>query len=92
MSDPLRWVPPVMPASRRRVELTESEGRVLTGIVLGLGNAQVAVQLRLAEDTVKCYVRRLMAKTDARSRTHLASLAASNTVQFIVLPRYAPHD
>lgn len=55
--------------------LTNREIDVLRLIVLGQRNKVVAEQLGIAVETVKCHVKQLMAKLNARSRTEAASIA-----------------
>jgi two-component system, NarL family, response regulator LiaR len=49
--------------------LTRREKEVLTLIVRGLSNKQIAEQLTINEKTVKTYVSNLLCKLDAQSRT-----------------------
>ncbi len=55
--------------------LTEREREVLSLVVDGLGNAQIAERLMIAEATVKYHVRRLFTKLGVTARTELVALA-----------------
>jgi DNA-binding NarL/FixJ family response regulator len=61
---------PADPVVRGR--LTERENEILTLIVEGKSNAEIGVQLHLAEGTVKNYVSTILEKCEARNRTELA--------------------
>lgn len=56
--------------------LTARETEVLTLIVRGRCNKTIARELAIAVGTVKAHVKAIMAKLDATSRTHAASIAA----------------
>jgi len=60
--------------------LTERENDILQLIVAGKGNREIAVQLGLAEGTVKNYVSRILEKLNARSRTELAVKALNRRI------------
>lgn len=55
-------------AGRSRTELSQREMDVLLGMTEGLSNAEIAVELVLAEDTVKTHARRLFRKLGAGDR------------------------
>ena len=55
--------------------LTRRETEVLALVVDGLTNKEIAVRLGVSEETVKVHIRHLLAKLDARSRTHAVALA-----------------
>lgn len=55
--------------------LAPREVEVLTAIAQGQSNREIAVNLHMAETTVKSYVGRLLAKLDARDRVHLVITA-----------------
>jgi DNA-binding NarL/FixJ family response regulator len=64
--------------SRQRwaeLELTRRETEVLQLIADGLGNREIAQQLSLADETVKTHVRNLLAKLQARTRSHAVATA-----------------
>jgi DNA-binding NarL/FixJ family response regulator len=55
--------------------LTEREIAVLRCAALGNANKRVALQLDIAEETVKAHMRSILAKLDARDRTHAVTIA-----------------
>lgn len=57
------------------IELTPRELDVLRHITLGQNNAEIAVTLHIAKETVKTHVRNLLDKLGARDRTQAAVLA-----------------
>lgn len=54
--------------------LTQREVEVLQLVAEGLENEEISAQLFISTETVKSHVRRVLAKLDARSRTHAVSL------------------
>ena len=62
-----------MPAASRPA-LTAREQSVLIGMSRGLTNMQIGLELYLAEDTVKCYARRMFRKLGARDRANAVHL------------------
>lgn len=55
--------------------LTEREIQVLGGIAAGNANKVIAGQLGISEETVKGYVKNILAKLAANDRTHAAMIA-----------------
>lgn len=55
--------------------LSEREMAVLRCVALGNANKRVAQQLEIAEETVKAHMRTILAKLDARDRTHAVTIA-----------------
>jgi DNA-binding NarL/FixJ family response regulator len=55
--------------------LTERERDVLRGLLRGLSNKEMALELDLREPTVKLHVKTLCRKLEAKNRTHAAMIA-----------------
>jgi DNA-binding NarL/FixJ family response regulator len=63
-------------ADRMKQEvLTRREEDILGGIMLGLSNKRIASRLTLAVGTVKTYVKSILEKLDAASRTEAVAIA-----------------
>jgi DNA-binding NarL/FixJ family response regulator len=60
--------------------LTAREIEVLQLVAAGYGNKTVAAELCIAEDTVKGYLKNIMAKLGARDRTHAVTIALKRGV------------
>lgn len=73
------WVPASIESLRRtrsgRPNLTAREAEVLKLIFEGYSNKEIAFRLSVAENTIKNHINNLMAKLNARDRTHAAHLA-----------------
>lgn len=68
---------PFVPARRDFCDLTDRQREVIHLIAEGFSNAQIALILTLAEDSVKKYVSRILASTGCSTRMELALLARS---------------
>lgn len=60
-------------------ELTDREADILSLLVAGKSNREIADKLALAEGTIKNYVSRILSKHDARSRTELVARSLRRT-------------
>jgi DNA-binding NarL/FixJ family response regulator len=60
--------------------LTGREIEVLQLVAAGFGNKTIAAELSIAEDTVKGYLKNIMAKLSARDRTHAVTIALKRGV------------
>jgi DNA-binding NarL/FixJ family response regulator len=58
--------------------LSPSETRVLALIADGLSNKEIAARLSMSEEAVKGQIKNILAKLDARDRTHAAVIALRN--------------
>jgi DNA-binding NarL/FixJ family response regulator len=67
-------IPFQAPMRELEQEPTQREVEVLQLVAEGLGNREIAQSLFLSEDTVKTHVRHLLAKLQARSRTHAVTV------------------
>jgi DNA-binding NarL/FixJ family response regulator len=83
------WIPDsiAQAASRsRRCHLSRREGQLLTLVVQGLRNKEIAHTLRITEGTVKVYFSRLFQKLGVSDRYELALLGLRHCVPDSVLP------
>jgi DNA-binding NarL/FixJ family response regulator len=75
MADLSRRAVPLAAPSGRLAALTNQEIRVLGLVARGMSNAEIAVHLGVAEQTVKTHVSRILMKLNLRDRTQAAVLA-----------------
>jgi DNA-binding CsgD family transcriptional regulator len=54
--------------------LTDRETEILQLVADGLANPEIADRLFVARETVKSHVRHILAKLDARSRSHAVAI------------------
>ena len=66
--------------------LSSREVEVLQAAALGYSNRDIALQLRITEDTVKGHMRLIMDKLGANNRTHAVAIAAQRGVLEIGTP------
>ena len=55
--------------------LSAREMQVLSGLVRGLANKEIAREIKLQEVTIKLHVKTLCRKLEAKNRTHAAIIA-----------------
>jgi DNA-binding NarL/FixJ family response regulator len=55
--------------------LSEREIEILRGVAAGKSNKLIALELRIAENTVKAHMRRILPKLEANDRTHAVTIA-----------------
>jgi DNA-binding NarL/FixJ family response regulator len=60
--------------------LSPSETRVLALIADGLSNKEIAARLSISEEAVKGQIKNILAKLDARDRTHAAVIGLRNGI------------
>lgn len=60
---------------RRAYSLTPREGEVLTEMIEGKSNPQIAEELVVSVSTVKCHVSNILSKMGAESRTEAVAMA-----------------
>nr|YP_010986100.1 transcriptional regulatory protein TctD [Polyopes affinis]WOL37018.1 transcriptional regulatory protein TctD [Polyopes affinis] len=68
------------PSSHILFNFTHKEHSVLSLVVKGLMNKEIALRLNLSQRNVEKYVSRLLSKTNTRNRTELAQLILSNKI------------
>jgi NarL family two-component system response regulator LiaR len=62
------------------LDLTEREREVLTLMIEGLSNAQIAAKLGVGSSTIKSHVSNILSKLGAESRTEAVTLALRNHI------------
>lgn len=79
-----RFVPPdvamLIAENLHDESLSQRELEVLRFVAQGMANKVVAVQLGIAEETVKAHMKNIMAKLSARDRTHAVVIAIKRGV------------
>ena len=78
-----RWIPPSIAAEiaeHAADALSEREIEILRGVAAGKSNKLIALELRIAENTVKAHMRRILPKLDANDRTHAVTIALKRGV------------
>jgi two-component system, NarL family, response regulator LiaR len=66
---------PVLTQPSIQEPLTQRELDVLAGMVAGLTNAQIAMQLKISQSTIKGYVSNILSKLGVKNRTEAVALA-----------------
>jgi DNA-binding CsgD family transcriptional regulator len=67
--------PPLRHDESRLASLSRREHEVVRGVVAGLRNRNIALELGISENTVKFHLRKIFRKLDVTSRAELATLA-----------------
>jgi DNA-binding NarL/FixJ family response regulator len=67
-----------VPRTERLSELSPREKEILARIVSGQGTRQMAFAMNITVDTVRTYVKNVLAKLGAHSRLELAALASQD--------------
>lgn len=79
-----RWIPAEVASTLAerlgQSRLSEREMEVLRSAAAGNSNKRIGVHLGIAEDTVKAHVRTILAKLDARDRTHAVAIAVKRGI------------
>ena len=78
-----RWIPPSIAAEiaeHAADALSEREIEILRGVAAGKSNKLIALELRIAENTVKAHMRRILPKLEANDRTHAVTIALKRGV------------
>ena len=79
-----RWIPAdvaqTLAEHYGQSTLSEREIEVLRSAAAGNSNKRIGVHLGIAEDTVKAHVRTILAKLDARDRTHAVAIAVKRGI------------
>ena len=72
-----RWLPPraIAGLDRYQERLTARETQVLRMLAHGMGNKEIAGQLRISDHTAKFHVAQILAKLNAGSRTEAVAIA-----------------
>ena len=63
-------------SSHRTEGLSDREREIVRRLAAGLTNGEIAEELVLSTRTVQSHLRRVMRRTEARNRAHLAAIAA----------------
>lgn len=79
-----RWIPAdvarTLAQHLGQSTLSEREMEVLRSASAGNSNKRIGLHLGIAEDTVKAHVRTILAKLDARDRTHAVAIAVKRGI------------
>ena len=67
-----------------RVALTQREGQLVSLLVEGLGNEEIAATLMISEKTLKVYLSRLFQKVGVKDRFELARFGLRNIAGQVV--------
>ncbi len=72
------------------LNLTEREREVLTLMIEGLNNTQIAGKLSVSPSTIKSHVSNILSKLGAASRTEAVTFALRHSLVPYLLPGYPP--
>ena len=73
--DQERFVDPAVPPSRSRSKLTRRQREILQLLADGGSTAAAARELGLSEETVKTHTKNMLARLEAKNRTHAVAIA-----------------
>jgi two-component system, NarL family, nitrate/nitrite response regulator NarL len=73
------------PADGKRFGVTDRELEIVSAVVSGRTNKQIAVRLSIAEDTVKHHLSNIFDKTGVSTRTELAMFAVEHKLPLVDL-------
>jgi two-component system NarL family response regulator len=85
-----RTVAPRIASSLSHDSLTVRESEVLQLLAEGLGNKQIARELGISTETVKCHVKAILDKLGASTRTQAAAIASKRGLIHPRIARSAP--
>jgi two-component system NarL family response regulator len=86
-----RSVAPRIASSLSHDSLTVRESEVLQLLAEGLGNKQIARELGISTETVKCHVKAILDKLGASTRTQAAAIASKRGLVHARIARSAVH-
>jgi DNA-binding NarL/FixJ family response regulator len=66
---------------RSRIPLSARQAETLKGILMGLSNKEIAVEMKCPPGTVKVHVKAILSKLGARTRTEAAMMVMRAAIQ-----------